>query len=266
MQIHRLVPSRASRVLVLGIWAAALAACNLHIGTGVEARDAWTRSYPVKPGILLEIRETVGLVQIEAGDGDHIIVNATRVTKAATEEAAKAMLAEYNITETLSPEQIILDGTSPGLSLGLNKSRHVDYQIKVPRATAVTIKSVTSDIRVTGIAGALRVETTNGDITGTALGDGADIRSVNGTVTLDLASLGEAGVRCNLTNGTVNITMPADSKATLHANLVNGDIQTERLNVDVREKTGRRLSGTVGGGGPDVRIEMVNGDVKIAGK
>jgi len=240
--------------------------CNLQFGTGIEAHDAWTRSYPAKPGVVLEVRETSGLIQIDAGDGDSIVVNATRTTNAPTEEAAKAMLAEFTIAETVTADQVTLDGTSSGLSLGFNRSRRVDYHITVPRATAVTIKSTTSEIRVAGIQGALRVETTNGEITGTALGSSADVRSVNGTITLDLAKLGDAGVRCKLTNGRVVVTVPSDTKATIEASTVNGDIQAEKLSVAVREQSGRRLSGTIGGGGPDIRVDLVNGEVRIAGK
>jgi len=266
MQISRALVARHIRILIPVLWVAGLAACDLHIGTGVEARDAWTRSYPVKPGVVLEVREMTGLVQVDASDGDAIVVNATRIANASTEEAAKALLKDFTIAETVTPDQITLDGTSPGVSIGFNKSHHVEYHITVPRSTAVTIKSVNSEIRVTGIGGALRVETTNGEITGTALGNGADVRSTNGTITLDLAKLGEAGVRCEMTNGHVSIALPADTKATINANLVNGDVQTDKLNVAVREQTNRRLSGTIGGGGPDIRVEMVNGDVRFVGK
>lgn len=266
MQISRFLSARGARVFVPALWAALLSACNLQIGTGIEARDAWTRSYPVKPGVVLEVHETVGLVQVDASDGDTIVVNATRIAKASTEEAAKAMLADYKIAETITPEQITLDGTSTDSSIGFNKSRHVEYHITVPRATAVTIKSINSEIRVTGIAGALRVETSNGEITGTALGNGAEVHSVNGTVTLDLAKLGDAGVRCKMSNGQVSVSVPADTKATVDVNLVNGEIQTSKLDVAAHEQTGRRLRGTIGGGGPDVRIDMINGEVRLIGK
>jgi DUF4097 and DUF4098 domain-containing protein YvlB len=130
----------------------------------------------------------------------------------------------------------------------------------------VTIKSVNSEIRVAGIQGVLHVETSNGDITGTALGNGADVRTANGTINLDLAKLGEAGVRCTMSNGQIVVTVPADAKATIEASVVNGDIHTDKLSVAVREQNDRRLSGTIGGGGPDIRLETVNGEVRIVGK
>jgi DUF4097 and DUF4098 domain-containing protein YvlB len=130
----------------------------------------------------------------------------------------------------------------------------------------VTIKSTNSEIRVAGIQGAFRAETTNGEITGTALGNGADVRSVNGTITLDLARLGDTGVRCHLTNGDVTVTVPADARADIDASVVNGDIRADKLNIAFKEQSARKLKGTIGGGGPNVRIEMINGDVRLIGR
>src|SRR4029079_495047 len=113
-----------------------------------------------------------------------------------TEDAAKAMLAEFTIAESITADRGALDGTGKSTSLGDNRSRWVEYRITVPRSTAVTIRSTNSEIKVTGIAGVLHVESTNGEITGSGLGNGADIRLGNGEIRLDLAKLGESGVRC----------------------------------------------------------------------
>jgi hypothetical protein len=257
---------RALGLTAVTLAAALLAACNLHFGTGIEARDTWTRSYTVRPGALLEVNETNGLVQVDAGDGDAIVVNATRIMKAPTEDAAKAMLAEFTIAESITADRVMLDGTEKSTSLGSNRSRRVEYRITVPRSTAVTIRSVNSEIKVTGIAGVLHVASTNGQITGSGLGNGADIRLVNGEIRLDLAKLGESGVRCQTTVGQIVVTVPADTKATIAANVTVGEIRTEKLSVTIREQTGRSLTGTIGGGGPDIRLDAVTGEVRLVGK
>lgn len=258
--------SRAIGPSAVALATALLAACNLHFGTGIEVHDTWTRSYTVKPGAVLELHETVGLVQVDAGDGDAIVVNATRFAKAPTEDAAKAMLAEFTIAESSAPDRVALDGTPKDSSLGFNRSRWVEYRITVPRSTAVTVRSINSEIKVNGIAGVLRVESTNGEITANGLGDGADIRLVNGEIRLDFAKLGESGVRCKSTNGQIVVTVPADAKAAIASSVAVGEIKTEKLAVAIREQTGRSLTGTIGGGGPDIRLDLVTGEVQIVGK
>jgi hypothetical protein len=265
MRHFPLLSSRTARAAacVLG---GLLAACNLQIGTGIEVHDTWTRSYTVKPGVVLEVHEMFGLVHVDAGEGDAIVVNATRFMKAPTEEAAKARLAGFVIAETVTADRVMLDGTGQGASPVADESRRVEYRITVPRSAAVTIRSVASEIRVTGIAGVLHVESTHGEITGNGLGNGADVRIVNGTVRLDFGTFGASGVRCQLTNGEIVVTVPADTKAAIAASIVNGEIRTEKLSVAVREQSGRSLTGTIGGGGPDIRLDLVNGDLRIVGK
>jgi hypothetical protein len=265
MSSQPVFPRRAGLLAVCVVLAGG-AGCSLQIGTGIEARDTWTRTYPVTAGVVLEVREVNGLVQVDAGDGDTIVVNATRIARAPTEDAAKAMLADFTIAETVAPDHVALDGTTQGASLGAGKSRRVDYHITVPRSAAVTIRSTNSEIRVAGIRGALHVETSNGDITGTDLGSGADVRTVNGSITLELAKLGDAGVRAKISNGRILVTVPADSKAAIDASVVNGDIRTDHLSIAAQEQTGRTLKGTIGGGGPDIRLDAVNGEVRIVGR
>jgi hypothetical protein len=251
--------------LMLGALAA-LSACGLHIGTGIEAKDTWTRTYPVKAGATLEIHETTGLISLEAIDGDAIEVDATRIAEASTEEAAKELLKDFTIRETAAPDRVELDGTAQG-SAGFNRSRRVDYRIKVPRSVSVTVKTTNSAVTARGLGGMFRVDSTNGEITGTGLGGGADVTTVNGEVTLEFLTLGEGGVRCKGTNGQIVVTLPGSSKATIGARVTNGAIETQNLTVQASEQSRTRLEATLGGGGgADVRLELTNGEIKIVGR
>src|SRR6185436_12373647 len=80
------------------IWIGA-SACNLQFSTGVEAKDTWTRTYKVKEGATVELREPNGRIRVEAGQGDEVVINATRVVKGPSEEAAKAALADIIIKD-----------------------------------------------------------------------------------------------------------------------------------------------------------------------
>jgi hypothetical protein len=245
---------------------AALAACGLHFGTGIEAKDTWKRSYPVKAGAVLEVRETAGVISLEATDGDTIEVDATRIASASTEEAAKELLKDFTIGETAGPDRVELDSTTQGTSLGLNRSRRVDYHIKVPRSVSVTVKTTNSEVTAQGLGGMFRVEATNAEIRGTALTGGADVTTVNGDMTLEFVKLGEGGVRCKGTNGEIVVTLPASSGATIAAHVTNGAVETQNLTVQASEQSLTRLNATLGGGGPELRLDLTNGEIKIVGK
>jgi DUF4097 and DUF4098 domain-containing protein YvlB len=262
MRIPTLLRLTASAGLMLTT--AGFSACNLQLGGGIEARDTWTRSYPAKAGATLEIREANGRVHVVAGDGETIEITATRIAKAPTEEAAQAALKEFTIEESVTTDGVSLDGMRG--TVGLNKSRSVSYEVRVPRAISITVKGSNGDVEVDGIAGVLRVETSNGRVVATRLGDGADISSANGQIDLDFATIGASGVRCKTTNGQIIVTIPTSTKATIAGRVTNGIVHTENLTVQATEQSTRRLDATIGGGGPEIRLETVNGEVRVVGK
>jgi DUF4097 and DUF4098 domain-containing protein YvlB len=242
------------------------AGCNLHIGTGIEARESWTKSYTVKPGATLAVRESNGKIRVSAGDGDKIEVTATRISKASTEEAAKADLKSFSIAETATPDMVEFDSSNRSVQMVLNNSRRVEYDIKVPKGLNVTLKTVNGVIEVQGVSGQLTIETTNGDINASGLGGGADVTAVNGSVRLEFAKVHDAGVRCKTINGQIIVTLPAGAKATLAARVLHGEIQTENLSLKMNEESRQRLDATLGGGGPEIRLETTNGEVRFVGK
>lgn len=257
--------ARRAAVLLLPLWVAAASACNLQFSTGVEAKDTWSRTYKVNADATLELKATNGKIRISAIDGDEIQVEATRVAKGATDEAAKAALNDVKITESATADRVALSSATEGLQLNF-KGHRVDYDVKVPRTLQVSIKSVNGDIDVEGVGGFVRIESTNGRIRAHGLGQGADVSLVNGEVKVDFATIGERGLRCKTTNGEVIVTVPVDAKATIAGRVTNGAIQTENLKLQATEDSRRRLDATIGGGGPELRIETLNGEIRIVGR
>jgi len=241
-------------------------ACNLQFSTGVEAKDTWTRTYKVKEGATVELREPNGRIRVEAGDGSEVTINATKVAKGPSEEAAKAALADMAIKEVATADRVEIDSTSSSSGINFRLSKHVDYDVKMPRTGQLTIKSTNGEIKVIAIAGLVKIEATNGDIELSGMEKGVDVDAVNGRVQVEMASVGDGGVRCKTTNGEIILTVPASAKATIAARVTNGEVRTENLTVQSTESSHRRLDGTIGGGGPEIRLDTMNGEIRIIGK
>ena len=252
--------------LKLAALMAVSAACNLHIGTGIEAKESWTKTYTVKPGATLSVRDSNGSIRVAAADVDKIEVTATRISTAMTEDAAKADLKDFTIAETVTDKLVELDSSTRSLQIVLHGSRRVEYDIKVPKSLNVTIKTANGTVDVQGVGGALTIDATNGTIDATGLNGSADVSTVNGPVALGFAKLAEGGVRCKTTNGQIVISIPSASKATLAARVLHGEILTENLPVQKTDESRQRLNATIGGGGPEIRLETTNGEVKVVGK
>ncbi len=238
-------------------------ACNIELSSGVEARDEWKRSYPLAQGGTFEIRNTNGRIRITSVDGDTIEVKADRIVKAATDEAAKAALKQFEITESVSPKSVTIDGSNRGMGFTVSLQRRVDFEVRVPRWADVKLSATNGDMEVTGLRGMFRAESTNGRVVGSALEGGATVETTNGVVNLDFAKLADPGVTCETTNGTISVTVPKNTDARISARVTNGAISTSDLALAVSEQSRRRLDASIGGGGPSIKLETTNGSIAI---
>jgi DUF4097 and DUF4098 domain-containing protein YvlB len=257
---------RASRLFLAVLVAAsapAAAGCHVDFSHGAEARDQWKRTYTLGSPGSLEIRNTNGRIRVESADGNTVEVVADRTVKAGTDQAAKAALASVEIRETIAPNRVALDSTSRGAGFEFNVSRRVDYVVRVPRWAAVRLDETNGEVEVEGLTGALQVSTTNGRIIGRGLEGSAAVESTNGAVRLDVVRLAEGGVSCKTTNGAIEVTVPPDAKARISARVTNGRIMTDGLALSIAEQSRRRLDASIGGGGPEIRLETTNGLIQL---
>jgi len=138
--------------------------------------------------------------------------------------------------------------------------------VRVPRGVAVTLTSSNGDIAVTGLTGAFSASASNGRIVGTELHGSAKASTTNGVIHLTMAAIGADGVSAETTNGQVIVTLPRSANANLTARVTNGAISHENLDVQIVESSRRRLDGRIGTGGPTVRVETTNGEVRLIGR
>jgi DUF4097 and DUF4098 domain-containing protein YvlB len=235
------------------------------VSARAEAHDEWRRSYPVSAGASFEIRNTNGRIRVEAGGKDTIEVVATRRVKAPSEAQAKATLAEYEIEETKSGSHIKLESRNERFSFMVNRSKSVDYAVRVPSWVNITLDSTNGEIEVVGVGGMLRAESTNGDIRATSLEGGANVETTNGNVHLEFTRLAEGGLKSSTTNGDITVSLPRDVKASLSARVTNGTINATDLSLTTTEQSRRRLEASIGGGGPQVRLSTTNGEIRVRG-
>jgi DUF4097 and DUF4098 domain-containing protein YvlB len=239
------------------------AACNLQISTDVEAKDQWTRQYPISATGALSITNGNGTVTLEATDGQTIEVWAERIVRAGTEEAANEQLKLIDMREEASADRVSIDGSTKGLTI--RTSRRINFVVKVPRTIAVTLESSNGDISVTGLTGAFRASASNGRITGTDLQGSAHTSTTNGVIALTMAKV-TGDVSAETTNGAVTVTLPRDTNASFSARVTNGELSHENLDLQVTETSRRRLDGRLGTGGPSIRVETTNGAVRVIGR
>jgi DUF4097 and DUF4098 domain-containing protein YvlB len=264
MLSHRV--GRLPQILVLAVLVSPLAACELAMANlRAEAREPWTRSFTLPDNGRFELENTNGSIDVQPSDGSQIEVAAERIAKAASDEAAKALLKEIDITVDQSGDRVRLKSKYPrGLRMA---SVEIRYVVKVPATVSVKVENTNGRVTLTGLANAVDARTTNGGVSGRGLKGPVRASTTNGGVNVDVDVVHADGIELNTTNGGVKLQLPESAKADISATCVNGGISTERLALDGSGETSRRrVDGRLNGGGPRVRLETVNGGVRIVGK
>lgn len=140
----------------------------------------------------------------------------------------------------------------------------VSYRLMVPRSTNLDLQSTNGGITIAGVQGRLRFRTTNGGVHLEAVDGDVTGSTTNGGLHVELAGGGWTGEGLDVqtTNGGVTLAMPEGYSAHLEASTTNGGFHIG-FPVTVQGRIDRRLSVDVGGGGPTVRVKTTNGGVRI---
>jgi len=258
-----------ARAAVVLAAAAVVSACDVMVNTmhggRAQAQQTWDRTYTLAGSdAAVDISNVNGTFDVEAVDGNSLEVKAVLTARGATEEDAQKALAKVEMVEQADASRVHLQAKYPR-ELG----RHgieVNYTIRAPRSARVSIENVNGHVKVNGVLAGLKVETTNGAFHGEGLGNTVVATTTNGEIKIRMASIGGEGVALETTNGGIDLKLPADAKATLSARCVNGGIKVADIPFEKSgEGSRRKLDGTVNGGGAAVRLETVNGSIRVGG-
>jgi len=258
---------RASGVAGVALLSVALGACDLAMsGFHEEARDTWTKTYPLSANGRFEIVNTNGSIKVDPSDGPQVQVRAERIAHAATPEGAKELLKKLEIREDISADRVHLESKSPG-GFGFHGSVEVRYTVLLPANAAVDLRDTNGRIDVTGLTRETHVSTTNGQIEGKRLDGEVRASTTNGGVNLQMQSVSQ-DVEVQTTNGSVSVQIPSSASADISARVTNGHIGVDGLSSLKAddENSRRRFSGRLNGGGHQIRLQTTNGGISISGR
>lgn len=139
----------------------------------------------------------------------------------------------------------------------------VDFQVEVPAGVNFLGQTVNGEITADRLDGDAEATTVNGSIRVTASGF-VQATTVNGSIH---AAMGTRDWRHDAefttVNGSITLELEGSPNAEVHATTVNGSISTD-FPLTVRGKfIGRSISGTLGDGGPELKMTTVNGSIKL---
>jgi hypothetical protein len=206
-----------------------------------------------------------GGVTVRAWDGRDVVVRARIQTNARTADEAREMARGIRVNTSGT-----IGATGPDVS-GRGRGWAVGYEILVPARTNLDVRTQNGPISVERLAGNVQLRAHNGPISLDRMAGDVNARAQNGPITVTLAGRrwsGE-GLDVETVNGPVTLRMPRGYAAHLESGTVNGPFHAPSGMRPPRREGGRgyrpggRISTDVNGGGPTIRAVTTNGPVNI---
>jgi hypothetical protein len=166
-------------------------------------------SQPGTSGQRIEVRTANSRVEITGSDSDRVQVN----------DPAHA-------TVHTSGGRTVVEGDGAAL------------RVQVPRRSSLDVSTANGAIHVSGVAGTMRLTTSNGAIT--------------------VQNAGGAEIHAHTSNGSIEIGVPAGLNANLSARTSNGQIHSD-VEVLTNYMGANFLEGKIGSGGPALDLQTSNG-------
>ena len=235
---------------------------------GEEQREEFHQTYPLSPTGRVSLENINGGVHIKVWDQASVQVDA--VKKAHRRDRLAEAKIEVNATEEII--RIKTEYPNENQNFRSDERRYenpatVDYTLTVPRkAVLESIELVNGSIDIDGVEGNVKASSINGKLIARGLAGEARLSTINGPLHATFTQLNDAkAISLGSVNGSVTLIIPSNANASIRAGTVHGGISSDfGLKVKHGEYVGHSMDGQIGTGGPRIRLENVNGGIKVS--
>jgi hypothetical protein len=139
----------------------------------------------------------------------------------------------------------------------------INFDVQVPRGVRLNALTTNGSVRCLNLDSVVEAATTNGNVE-VSTSEWASARTTNGGVRVSMGNAKWSGeLELLTTNGSVDVTLPASAEFQVHAATTNGGISSD-FPITVQGRfSPKTLSGTVGGGGRELKVTTTNGGIDL---
>ncbi|MBC7933486.1 MAG: DUF4097 family beta strand repeat protein [Rubrivivax sp.] len=224
----------------------------------------------VAVGREIEIKGVNGSVEAEPASGNEVEVVAVKRARRSNPDDVRIEVIQHAEGVTICAVYPNVEGRAntctPGQGGHMNvrdNDTNVNFRVRVPAGVRFAGRTVNGKVEAERLTADVEATTVNGSISVSTSGL-ARAKTVNGSIT---AVMGRAdwseGLEFKTVNGGIELSFPATLNAEVDAKTLNGDITSDFPLTVTGRFSKRRMTGTIGGGGRDLRLETVNGSVQI---
>lgn len=220
------------------------------------------------------VKDVSGLIEATGTDGNQIVVDATKSGEDADRVRFEVKTSDEGVTicavfPTGRGEG--MNTCEPGPDMHSNTrdvQARADFHIKVPKNLRFTAVNVNGSVDAQNLGRPVDARSVNGKVD-VSTSSYARATSVNGSVRARMGSADWDGtLDIKTVNGSVELEMPSNLAAEVEFRSVNGGLDSD-FPITTQSISGRwgpkRISGTIGSGGNGRRlnVETVNGSVRL---
>jgi len=227
--------------------------------------EEFHHTYPLTANGRIALKNINGAVHISVWDQNEVKVDA--VKRAQNQDQLKdAEIVVDNRADSISIETKYHERDKNFRYFdGRNNPASIEYTLTVPRnAQLDEVKLINGGLDVTGVTGEVHASCINGKLTARGLSARVKLTTINGPLDANFDRLPAASVELSSINGPVELTMPSDAKASIEATTIHGGIDNDfGLHTNDHRFVGHDMSGELGGGGAEIRLNNVNGPIHV---
>jgi DUF4097 and DUF4098 domain-containing protein YvlB len=238
----------------------AAATCFAAFAAASASAQDFNKGYELGAGGRITVTNMSGDVTVTGYDGNTVLVTGRRTGP------------DKDVVE-------IVDRSSGNdIEIGVKYPRNcncdasVDFIVQVPRSTRYVfekIASMSGDVRVEGVTGAVHATAMSGDVRVGVVDGTVEATAMSGDVEVDIDRLeGSGDLTFTSMSGNVELRLPSDVDAEVSIRTVSGDITTD-FPIEVHEQkygSGQWASGRLGDGSRRLSAKSMSGDVRLLRK
>lgn len=271
--------------LLAGAVPAALAASDPDLP--VQQTETIRQTFPVAPS--LDIDTVWGSIDVAGTSSSQVQVVITKTISAESQEALQKAKTEVTLATTRDENAVRLYVDGPFRCRqncdGCCQCSHhegyvvkMDFQVQVPAHMNLSLKTVNEGhIKVEGVSGNFLLRNVNGRIDLLNADGSGTVKTVNGGVKVTFRGNPRANSEFTTINGPIELYFAPDLSADFRFKTFNGgvysDYELSTLPAKAPEqaqhngkfvfRADRYTGGRIGSGGPEIKIENLNGDIRV---
>lgn len=208
---------------------------------------------------VLVVRNTNGLINIQgAASTDTLTWYLFKSVQAETQVKGDEKFSFLKLSTQVVGDTLFVDVYSAVQESNLN----CGVTLTVPSGLICKIEEAVGNVNVSDLDSVLTIE--NAPIVALTRHNGScQISSGVGNISLEIALPENGYCRVKISGGNILLKIPTDESASVYAKSLNGVVSQKGLAISVVEQSSGLLSGKLGSGNGEIRLETSQGNIQI---